>query len=91
MDIVFVRKACEDIEYAKKHDQQTYKKIQQIVEYLKHNNPPYINVFHCEHFSYSSEFPNCYSMHITKKHRLLFSIDKSTIIILRAREHYGDH
>lgn len=90
MHILYTRTACHDIEYAKKKDQQAYKKIKQIIEHLKANPPPYRNLFHCEHFSYSSEFPDCYSMHITKKHRLLFTINKDQITLIRAYSHYGD-
>ncbi|MDR1936992.1 MAG: Txe/YoeB family addiction module toxin [Tannerellaceae bacterium] len=72
----------------KKSDTVAYRKLQQLLlELMEH---PYTGTGKPKPMKY--EFSGCYSRRITKKHRLVYSVDddKVIVLVLSVSGHYND-
>lgn len=86
--IEFEEHAVQDIKALKKSDKVAYKKLQKLLEELREH--PTTGTGKPEALRH--ELSGYYSRRISRKHRLIYSIDEAriTVIILAASGHYRE-
>jgi toxin YoeB len=77
-EVRFTITAEDDYDFLKTNDSKIYNKVTQMLKYISHNKPPY-KQYHPEKLI--GNYSGCLSMRITKKHRLVFSINKNIIVV----------
>ncbi|MCD7976293.1 MAG: Txe/YoeB family addiction module toxin [Tannerellaceae bacterium] len=87
-NLEFTEIALQDMALLKKTEIKAYSKLILLLEELKHH--PLTGTGKPEHLKY--QYKGCYSRRITKRHRLIYIIEKETItvLILSAYGHYED-
>jgi toxin YoeB len=87
-DLDLTDKAREDIAILKKSENAAFQKAEKLLKELVIH--PYTGTGKPEFLKYLSG--GVWSRRITRKHRLVYSIDdnKVTVLVLSAREHYDD-
>ena len=87
-ELLFTKKASEDIKLLKKSDSSAYKKLEKLLfELMEH---PFTGSGNPEMLKHT--LSGLYSRRISQKHRLIYSVDDNQIIvtILSAKNHYKD-
>ena len=87
--ISFTKKADEDVRFLRQSgDKRALKKLQLLLEELVEH--PETGTGHPEKLRY--RFSGLWSRKITEKHRLVYRIEESTVIVvvLSAKDHYQD-
>lgn len=80
----FEPRANKEIEYWRKVDKATTKKIVRLIDEILHT--PYYGTGKPEPLKH--EFSGCWSRRIDKEHRLVYRVEDETVIILSCRFHY---
>ena len=84
MKLTFAEKAWEDYLYWQQADKKILKRINTLIKDIKRN--PYSGIGDPEPLKYNwSDF---WSRRITKEHRLVYEVQKGTILIAQCRFHY---
>lgn len=87
-ELLFTKKAEEDIKKLKKSDPTAFKKLEKLLlELMEH---PYIGSGNPELLKHN--LAGLYSRRISKKHRLIYAVNDTEIIVtaISARDHYDD-
>jgi len=84
MKLEFKKQAFDDIKYWKKHNKNILEKIADLLDDIAVD--PFEGIGKPEPLKY--ELSGCWSRRIDHKHRLIYKIDKTRIIVIRCRFHY---
>ena len=84
MRLEFDVNAFEDLNYFIFHDRKKAIKIMKILEDILRN--PFSGIGKPEPLKY--EFEGCWSRRIDQEHRVVYQVEKNTVIILACRYHY---
>ena len=87
-ELLFTKKAEEDIKKLKKSDPTAFKKLEKLLlELMEH---PYIGSGNPELLKHN--LAGLYSRRISQKHRLIYAVNDTEIIVtvISAKDHYDD-
>lgn len=84
MKLTFAERAWEDYLYWQRTDKKTLKRINTSIEDIKRN--PYSGIGDPEPLKYN--WSGFWSRRITKEHRLVYAVEKDSILIAQCRFHY---
>jgi toxin YoeB len=76
--------ALEDLRYWQKKDKNKLTKIYKLIEIIQ--KTPFVGEGKPEPLKYN--FAKCWSRRIDRKHRLVYRVEKNSIVILQCRFHY---
>ncbi len=85
MRLEFDPHALEDLRYWKKHHPKKVEKIMRLIEECMHQ--PFEGTGKPEPLRYV--LSGCWSRRIDKEHRLVYKVERKTLVILACRYHYG--
>ena len=84
MKLVFAEKGWEDYLYWQRTDKKTLKRINSLIKDITRN--PFGGIGDPEPLKYN--WSGFWSRRITKEHRLIYSVEKDSILIAQCRFHY---
>lgn len=84
MKLIFAEKAWEDYLYWQQADKKILKRINTLIKDIKRN--PYSGIGDPEPLKYN--WSGFWSRRITKEHRLVYAVEKDSIMIAQCRFHY---
>ena len=84
MRLIFAEKAWEDYLYWQRTDKKTLKRINALIKDIKRN--PFEGIGDPESLKYN--WSGFWSRRITKEHRIVYAVEKDSILIAQCRFHY---
>ena len=84
MKLVFAEKGWEDYLYWQRTDKKTLKRINTLIKDIKRN--PFEGIGDPEPLKYN--WAGFWSRRITKEHRIVYTVEKNSILIAQCRFHY---
>jgi toxin YoeB len=84
MKLVFAEQAWEDYLYWQQHDKKILKRINVLIKDIKRN--PFEGIGDPEPLKYI--WSGFWSRRITREHRLIYALEKKSILIAQCRFHY---
>ena len=84
MKLVFAEKGWEDYLYWQRTDKKTLKRINALIKDIKRN--PFVGIGDPEPLKY--DWSGFWSRRITKEHRIVYAVEKDSILIAQCRFHY---
>ena len=84
MKLIFAEKGWEDYLYWQHTDKKTLKRINALIKDIKRN--PFVGIGDPEPLKY--DWSGFWSRRITKEHRIVYAVEKDSILIAQCRFHY---
>jgi len=84
MKLIFAEQAWEDYLYWQQHDQKILKRINVLIKDTQRN--PFEGIGDPEPLKYN--WSGFWSRRITREHRLIYAVEKNSILIAQCRFHY---
>ena len=84
MKLIFAEKGWEDYLYWQRTDKKTLKRINALIKDIKRN--PFVGIGDPEPLKY--DWSGFWSRRITKEHRIVYAVEKDSILIAQCRFHY---
>ena len=84
MKLVFAEQGWEDYLYWQRTDKKTLKRINMLIKDIKRN--PFTGIGDPEPLKY--DWTGFWSRRITKEHRIVYAVEKDSILIAQCRFHY---
>jgi len=85
MKLIFVDQSWEDYLYWQKNDKKIVKRINLLIKDIQRT--PYQGIGKPEQLKHN--YQGLWSRRITKEHRLIYKIDKESVVLLKLRFHYN--
>ena len=85
MKLIFVDQSWEDYLYWQKNDKNILKRINLLIKDIQRT--PYQGIGKPEQLKHN--YQGLWSRRITKEHRLIYKIDKESVVLLKLRFHYN--
>jgi len=85
MKLIFVDQSWEDYLYWQKNDKNILKRINLLIKDIQ--KTPYQGIGKPEQLKHN--YQGLWSRRITKEHRLIYKIDKESVVLLKLRFHYN--
>lgn len=84
MKLIFAQKAWEDYLYWQRYDKKILKRVNTLIKDIQRN--PFSGIGDPEPLKYN--WSGFWSRRITKEHRLVYAVEKESILIAQCRFHY---
>jgi len=84
MKLTFAEKGWDDYLYWQRTDKKTLKRINALIKDIKRN--PFAGIGDPEPLKYN--WSGFWSRRITKEHRIIYAVEKGSILIAQCRFHY---